>query len=91
MKQIDFNEYVRNKLNLEVGVPDNQKNLSEKTVLMNVIHNRLRMRQSDKGIKISANGSPRPEQTVRYNDTNTSNSSNREVRSNKIIHLNKFK
>jgi len=91
MKQIDFNEYVRNKLNLEVGVPAIQKNLSEKTALMNVIHNRLTMKQSDKGTNNSEISLTKQVQKEKLNDTNTSNSNGKGVGSNKIIHLNKFK
>ena len=91
MKQIDFNTYVRNKLNLEVGMSDKQKKLSEKSSYMNVIHNRLQMRQSDEGTNNLMDFSSKRGQTEPLNNTNTSHSSKKRTGSNKIIHLKEFK
>ena len=91
MKQIDFNTYVRNKLKLEVGLSDKQKNLSEHTGYMNIIHNKLQMRQSDKGTNNLLDFPAKSGQVEPSNNTDTSRSSTKRSRSNKIIHLKQFK
>lgn len=91
MKQIDFNTYVRNKLNQEVGLSDKQKSLSDKTEYMNIIHNRLQMRQSDKRTNNLVELPTKSGQAEPSNNTNTSYSSKKRTRSNKIIHLKQFK
>ena len=90
MKQIDFNTYVRNKLNLEVGFSDTQ-NSSEKTGNMNVIHNRLSTRQMDKQTNNPVVGQNKQTRGAQIKLTSPSCSSSKRAGGNKIIHLNKFK
>jgi len=91
MKQIDFNAYVRNKLNTEAGLPDRKKNLSDETGCMNIIHNNLHMRQTGKDVNNSTLNAPNRKQTDRNDNANSSLTSKKGVRENKIIHLNRFK
>jgi hypothetical protein len=91
MKQIDFNAYMRNKLNTEVGLSDKKKNLSEETGCMNIIHNNLHLRQTGKDVSNSTLNPLNRQQTERNNNANSSLTSKKGVRDNKIIHLKRFK
>ena len=93
MKQIDFNAYVRNKLNREPGFSDNNNNpdLSEEMGCMTIIHNNLHMRQTGKNVNNSTLNPLNRRQTDGNSSANSSQNSMKGMRDNKIIHLKQFK
>ena len=91
MKQIDFNAYVRNKLNMEPGLSVRNPDLGEETGCMSIIHNNLHLRQTGKDVSNSTLNPLNHRHADRNNSANSSQTFKKGMRDSKIIHLKGFK